>query len=129
MPGSDQQSHQSQQVKSRQLEQLHESKREKPPETNREPVDPDLASKPSRERERLLDAERRDEMNEHDDLRVDGKHYATPEQAEAVREADDPAGAHLGARDEQVDRTQGPPAMGTRPAEGKGERPTPDQSN
>ncbi len=93
--------------------------------------DADLASKPSPERERLLDAERLDEMNENDDLRVDGKHYASVDQAEAIKESEleDSASAHLGARDEEVDRTQGPPAMGTRPAQGKGERPTPDESH
>jgi hypothetical protein len=90
--------------------------------------DTDLASLPPREREQLLDAERRDEMNEHDDARVDGKHYATPEQAEAIKEADaEPVSSdHLGARDEEMDRTQGPPATGTKPAEGKGVRPIPD---
>jgi hypothetical protein len=91
--------------------------------------DTDLASLPVREREQLLDAERRDEMNEHDDARVDGKHYATPAQAEAIKEADaeSASSGHLGARDEEMDRTQGPPATGSKPAEGKGERPVPNQ--
>lgn len=103
------------------------SKSENSPATG---SDTDLSTKPAREREQLLDAERRDEMNEHDAVRVDGKHYATREQAEAIKEteADDHSSGHLGARDEEVDRTQGPPAMGTRPAKGKGERPTTDET-
>lgn len=89
--------------------------------------DTDLAKKPAREREQILDNERRDEMNEHDDARVDGKHYTTPEQAQEVKQADtgEHASDHLGATDEEMDRTQGPPAMGTDPTPGKGERPVP----
>jgi hypothetical protein len=89
--------------------------------------DSDLASKPAKEREQLLDQERREEMNEHDDARVDGKHYHNPDQATAVKEADadEHASEHLGARDEEMDRTQGPPAMGSDPAPGKGQRPVP----
>jgi hypothetical protein len=60
--------------------------------TTEAPNDTDLSLKPSREREQLLDAERRDEMNEHDDARVDGKHYTSAEEAVAVKEAD--AGDH-----------------------------------
>jgi hypothetical protein len=89
--------------------------------------DTDLASKPPREREQLLDNERREEMNDHDEARVDGKHYRDPDQAQMVKEADigEHASDHLGARDEDMDRTQGPPAMGGNPAPGKGERPIP----
>lgn len=89
--------------------------------------DTDLAKKPVREREQLLDSERRDEMNENDDARVDGKHYSTPEEAQAIKQADvdEHASDHLGATDEKMDRTQGPPAMGGNPAPGKGERPIP----
>jgi hypothetical protein len=87
--------------------------------------DTDLSLKPSQEREQLLDAERRDEMNDHDEARVDGKHYPNAEQAVAVKESDlnTSSSEHLGAREEEMDRTQGPPATGTKPAEGKGERP------
>jgi hypothetical protein len=89
------------------------------------PTDTDLALKPAREREQLLDAERRDEMNDHDEARVDGKHYPNPDQAVTVQEADanNHSSDHLGAREEEMDRTQGPPATGTKPAAGKGERP------
>ncbi len=88
-------------------------------------ADTDLSLKPSQEREQLLDAERRDEMNDHDEARVDGKHYPKAEQVTAVKEADaeDHSSDHLGAREEEMDRNQGPPATGTKPAEGKGERP------
>ncbi len=98
----------------------------KKPET--QPIhDTDLSSKPPGEREQLLDNERREEMNDHDEARVDGKHYSNPDQAQTVKEADigEHASDHLGARDEDMDRTQGPPAMGGNPAPGKGERPIP----
>jgi hypothetical protein len=86
--------------------------------------DTDLSLKPSREREQLLDAERRDEMNDHDEARVDGKHYQNAEQAVAVKESElnTPSGEHPGTQAEEMDRTQGSPATGTKPAEGKGER-------
>ena len=89
--------------------------------------DTDLAKKPAREREQLLDNERRDEMNENDDARVDGKHYSHLEEAQVIKKADidEHASDHLGATDEEMDRTQGPPAMGSGSTPGKGERPIP----
>ncbi len=85
--------------------------------------DTDLSLKPPQEREQLLDAERRDEMNDHDEARVDGKHYPNAEQAVAIKEEDlnAPSSDDLGAREEEMDRTQSPPATGAKPAEGRGE--------
>ncbi len=90
--------------------------------------DTDLANKPTREREQLPDNERRDEVNENDDARVDGKHYKHPEEAQAVKEVTviEHSSDHLGATDEQMDRTQGPPAMGGESTPGKSERPIPE---
>ncbi len=85
------------------------------------PKDADLATLPKQEREELLDAERRDEMNEHTAIRVDGQKLSTPQAAEvaleggveAVKGRDDlkpqvtatpEASANQGAVEEQVDR-------------------------
>jgi hypothetical protein len=85
------------------------------------PKDADLAALPKGEREALLDAERRDEMNEHTAIRVDGQKLPTPAAAEvaleggveAVKGRDDlkpqvtatpEASVNQGAVEEQVDR-------------------------
>lgn len=79
---------------------------------------------PRVEREALLDAERRDEMNEHTSIRVDGQKLPTPAKAdlamesgvEAVQERDDlkpdvtpTTSAEMGATEEQVNRAVVPP--------------------
>ena len=92
--------------------------------TNDGPKDANLAELPKGEREALLDAERRDEMNEHTPIRVDGKKLETPEQAavameegvEAATETnslkpqDSPSqSTNSGATEEQVNRAAVPP--------------------
>ena len=91
------------------------------PSNEQKPKDADLATLPKQEREALLDAERRDEMNEHTAIRVDGQKLPTPEVAEvalergveAVKGRDDlkpqvtatpETNANQGAVEEQVDR-------------------------
>ena len=88
------------------------------------PKDANLGELPKIEREALLDAERRDEMNEHTPIRVDGKKLETPDQAavameagvETVTEADSlkpqdapSQSANSGATEEQVNRAVVPP--------------------
>lgn len=88
------------------------------------PKDAKLGDLPRLEREALLDAERRDEMNEHTSIRVDGQKLPTPAEAdvamesgvEAVKERDDlkpdvtpTASSEMGATEEQVNRTAVPP--------------------
>jgi hypothetical protein len=89
-----------------------------------QPKDANLAELPRREREDLLDAERRDEMNEHTPIRVDGKKLETPDQAaialesgveavtnpESLKPQDAPStAANSGATEEQVNRAVVPP--------------------
>jgi hypothetical protein len=50
------------------------------------PKDANLATLPKQEREALLDAERRDEMNEHTTIRVDGQKMESAPQADAALE-------------------------------------------
>lgn len=93
------------------------------------PKDADLAAMPKPQREQLLDAERRDEMNEHTAIRVDGAKLPTPAVAEtalehgvgAVEPRDDlkpqtaptpPESAQMGATEEQVDRSLRVPPEG-----------------
>jgi hypothetical protein len=93
------------------------------------PKDADLASMPRSQREQLLDAERRDEMNEHTAIRVDGAKLPSAADAEtaleqgveAVQPRDDlkpqtaptPAEtANMGAVEEQVDRSLRAPPPG-----------------
>ncbi len=88
------------------------------------PKDVKIGDLPRPEREALLDAERRDEMNEHTSIRVDGQKLPTPDAADiamqsgvqAVRERDDlkpdvtpTAAADMGATEEQVNRAAVPP--------------------
>jgi hypothetical protein len=88
------------------------------------PKDANLGELPKNEREALLDAERRDEMNEHTAIRVDGKKLETPDQAAVALEAgvetameaerlkpqDAPSqSANSGATEEQVNRAVVPP--------------------
>lgn len=88
------------------------------------PKDAKLGELPRAEREALLDAERRDEMNEHTSIRVDGQKLPTPAEAdmamesgvEAVKERDDlkpdvtlTTAAEMGATEEQVNRAAVPP--------------------
>ena len=90
------------------------------PET---PKDVKLGDLPRVEREAVLDAERRDEMNDHTSIRVDGQKLPTPAEAdialvsgvEAVKERDDlkpdvtlTSSSELGATEEQVNRTAVP---------------------
>ncbi len=87
------------------------------------PKDVKVGDLPRTEREALLDAERRDEMNEHTSIRVDGQKLPTPAAAdtamesgvEAVQERDDlkpdvtpTAAADMGATEEQVNRAAVP---------------------
>lgn len=88
------------------------------------PKDSKLGDLPRIEREALLDAERRDEMNDHTSIRVDGQKLATPAVAdiamesgvEAVKERDDlkpdvtpTVSSDAGATEEQVNRAAVPP--------------------
>jgi hypothetical protein len=92
--------------------------------TTAQPKDANLAELPRVEREALLDAERRDEMNEHTPIRVDGKKLETPDQAAVAMESgvegapesadlkpqDAPSSAaNTGATEEQVNRAVVPP--------------------
>lgn len=87
------------------------------------PKDAKLGELPRVEREALLDAERRDEMNEHTSIRVDGQKLPTPAAAdvamesgvEAVQERSDlkpditpTFSAEAGATEEQVNRAAVP---------------------
>jgi hypothetical protein len=98
---------------------------------NEPPKDANLATLPRKEREDLLDAERRDEMNEHTTIRVDGKKLDSAVQTDAALEVgptavlEDHTGAdqatelkpqvaetekpELGATEEQVNRAVVPP--------------------
>jgi hypothetical protein len=88
------------------------------------PKDANLGELPKSEREALLDAERRDEMNEHTPIRVDGKKLETPDQAavaledgveaatatDTLKPQDAPSqSANSGATEEQVNRAVVPP--------------------
>lgn len=88
------------------------------------PKDVKVGDLPRTEREAVLDAERRDEMNEHTSIRVDGQKLPTPAEAEvamesgveAVQERSDlkpdvtpTAAADMGATEEQVNRAAVPP--------------------
>jgi hypothetical protein len=90
--------------------------------------DTDLSLKPSKEREQLLDAERRDEMNEHDEARVDGKHYTSAEEVVAVKEADADGHSSLSSNvnDKKAEPAQDSQAVSLKPAESKNERPKSD---
>lgn len=91
------------------------------PET---PKDVKVGDLPRVQREDLLDAERRDEMNEHTGIRVDGQKLPTPAEAdialksgvEAVQQRNDlkpdvtlTSAAETGAVEEQVNRAAVPP--------------------
>ena len=88
------------------------------------PKDAKLGELPRTQREDLLDAERRDEMNEHTSIRVDGQKLPSPAEAdiamesgvEAVQERSDlkpdvtpTASSDMGATEEQVNRAAVPP--------------------
>ena len=96
------------------------------------PKDAKLGDLPRTEREALLDAERRDEMNDHTSIRVDGQKLSTPAEADvaiasgvqAVKERDDlkpdvtlTSSSSVGATEEQVNRAAvpAPPAGETSP--------------
>ena len=88
------------------------------------PKDSKIGDLPRPQREALLDAERRDEMNDHTSIRVDGQKLATPAKAdiamesgvEAVQERSDlkpdvtpTSSSEMGATEEQVNRAAVPP--------------------
>ncbi|NJK45112.1 MAG: hypothetical protein HC933_13235 [Pleurocapsa sp. SU_196_0] len=93
------------------------------------PKDADLATLPKQQREKLIDAERTDEMDEHATIRVDGKKLPSAADAEAALEKgvravlprDDlkpqtaptpETVANMGATEEQVDRSLRTPPDG-----------------
>lgn len=90
------------------------------------PKDSKIGDLPLTEREAVLDAERRDEMNDHTSIRVDGQKLPTPAVAdlamesgiEAVQERSDlkpdvtpTTASDLGAIEEQVNRAAVPPPL------------------